>query len=177
MKIETERLIIRSIKKGDEKALAELARDGSFSELGFDAECAQWIGEWVEEAIELSKKDDPRADYNCSIICLKDGENVIGTVGNTYYEDTGKIGICYGIGAEYRQRGYASEAVKAYLDFFFGHYGEEEIIATISDENTASCRTAEKAGFVLTDTRMYQDIYDSQARLYRFYKAEQNRRK
>ena len=172
MNIETERLIIRSIQNGDEKALVKMAADGSFSELGFDEDCAQWIDEWIDEAISLSNKDNPRLDYICSIVCLKSNGNVIGTVGNTYYEDTQKIGICYGIGTEYRNQGYASEAVKAYLGYFFNHYGEEEIIATISADNTSSCKTAEKAGFKLLETRMYKDIYDTEERLYSFYSAK-----
>ena len=176
MRIETKRLIIRSVHKGDEQALADMAKDGSFSELGFDADCSQWIDEWIDEAIDLSLKDDPRVDYICSIICLKDDEKIIGSVGNTYYEDTKKIGICYGIGAKFRQSGYASEAVKAYLEFFFDHYDEDEIIATISDDNTASCKTAEKSGFQLLDTRMYKDIYDTEERLYRFYAAKRIKR-
>ncbi len=172
MRIETERLIIRSVRMGDEKALADMAKDGSLSELGFDADCSRWIGEWIREAIDLAMKDVPRLDYICDIICLKDDERVIGTVGNTFYEDTGKIGICYGIAAEYRRSGYASEAVKAYLEYFFDHYGEDGIIAVIADDNTASRRTAEKAGFQFTDARMYQDIYDAEERLYRFYAAK-----
>ncbi len=145
--------------------LANMAGDGSFSELGFDKNCTQWIDEWIDEVVLLSEKDNPRLDYICSIVCLKNNGNVIGTVGNTYYEDTQKIGICYGIGADYRHHGYASEAVKSYLEYFFAHYGEEEIIATISADNTASCKTAEKAGFKLLDTRMYKDIYDDEERL------------
>lgn len=165
MKIETERLIIRSVQMGDEKALADMAKDGSLSEIGFDEDCSRWIGEWIDEAIDLSMKDDPRTDYICSIVCIKDDESVIGSVGNTYYQDMEKIGVCYGIGAKYRQMGYASEAVKAYLEYFFDHYGEDEIIAVISGDNTASCKTAEKAGFILSDTRMYKDIYDTEERL------------
>ena len=171
MKIETERLITRSIQHGDEKVLADMASDGSFSELGFDTDCKQWIDEWIGEAVSLAEKDNPRIDYICSIVCLKDNGTVIGTVGNTYYEDTQKIGICYGIRSEYRQLGYASEAVKAYLDFFFKHYGEEEIIATISADNISSCKTAENAGFKLLEKRMYKDIYDTEERLYCFYSA------
>jgi RimJ/RimL family protein N-acetyltransferase len=172
MRIETERLIIRSIERGDEKVLAEMAKDGSLSELGFDENCSEWIDDWINEAIELSEKDDPRVDYICSIVCLKDDGRVIGSVGNTYYEDTEKVGICYGIGAEYRRQGYASEAVKKYLDYFFEHYDEDEILATILDENEASYKTAEKAGFTLNDRRMYKDIYDSEERLYRLYSAK-----
>ena len=36
MYIETERIIIRSIQLGDEKAYAEMAKDGSLKEIGFD---------------------------------------------------------------------------------------------------------------------------------------------
>ena len=54
MKIETERLIIRSIQNGDEKVLARMAADGSFSELGFDKDCSQWINDWIDEAVSLA---------------------------------------------------------------------------------------------------------------------------
>ena len=61
---------------------------------------------------------------------------------------------------------------KSLFGILFDHYDEDEIIATVSDDNTASCKTAEKAGFQLSDTRMYKDIYDPEERLYRFYAAK-----
>ena len=173
MRIETERLIIRSIEKGDEKVFAEMAKDGSFDELGFDENCSEWIDEWIDEAIALSEKDDPRVDFICSTICLKEDGTVIGNVGNTYYEDTQKIGIVYGVGTEYRKKGYTSEAVKAYLEYFFDHYKkEDEIMSTILDDNVPSYKTAERSGFELIETKMYKDIYDDEERLYRFYAAK-----
>ncbi|MBO4516583.1 GNAT family N-acetyltransferase, partial [bacterium] len=105
MQITTPRLLIRPIQQGDEIILEEMSRDGSFSELGLDSDCAEWIGEWIDEAVSLAEQDNPKVDYICWIVCLKDDGKVIGTVGNTFYEDTGKIGITYGIGAEYRQKG------------------------------------------------------------------------
>ena len=172
MRIETERLILRSIQVGDEKALADMAKDGSFSELGFDAVCSEWIDEWIKEALKLSEADDPRADYICNVICLKEDGRVIGSLGSTYYDDLNKIGICYGIGAEYRRRGYASEALQAYLEYFFEHYEEDELIATILDDYVASWKTIERAGFTLSDTRMYKDKYDAAERLYCFYSVK-----
>jgi hypothetical protein len=118
MRIETERLIIRSIEPGDEKIFAEMAEDGSLNDVGFDEHCSEWIGDWINEATLLSEKDDPRADY---------------------------------------------------IAYFFEHYAEDEILSTISDANVPSWKTAEKAGFVLEDTRMYKDIYESEEQLYRFY--------
>ena len=172
MKIETERLIIRSIERGDEKVFAEMAKDGSLHDIGFDEKCAEWIADWIEEAISLSEKDDPRADYIADVICVKEDGRVIGSVGTSYYEDLDKVGIVYFVGTEFRQKGYVSEAVIAYLDYYFAHYDENAIQANIRDANVASWRTAEKAGFVLEDKHMYKDIDDSEELLYRFYSAK-----
>lgn len=171
MHIETERLIIRSIERGDEKVFAEMAKDGSLTEIGFDESFSDWAGGWIDEALLLTEKDDPRADYIPCTIVLKSTSEIIGNVGNTYYEDTDSIGICYFVGAAYRRRGYVSEAVKAYIPYFFEHYNEDEIIATIKDINEPSWKTAEKSGFNLIETKMYKDIDDEQEELYRFYIA------
>ena len=45
-----------------------------------------------------------------------------------------------------------SEAVKAYIPYFFEHYNEDEIIATIKADNEPSWKTAERGGFKLLET-------------------------
>lgn len=169
MYIETDRTIIRSIQRGDEKAYAEMAKDGSLSEIGFDENFSDWAENWINEAVELTEKDDPRVDYIPCTIILKSSSAVIGNVGCTYYEDTDKIGICYFVGTAYRRNGYVSEAVNEYISYFFNHYDEREIIATIKDANVPSWKTAEKCGFKLMETKMYKDIDDEKEELYRFY--------
>ena len=169
MKIETDRLIVRSIEKGDEIAYAEMAKDGSLEEIGFDENFSDWMGGWIEEALKLTKNDDPRADYIPCTVVLKDTGEVIGNVGCTYYEDMQKVGICYFVGSAYRRKGYTTEAAKAYVSYFFEHYNEDEILATILDINTPSWKTAEKIGFKLSETKMYKDLYDEEEELYRFY--------
>ena len=104
MKIETDRLIIRSIERGDEVKYAEMAKDGSLDEIGFDEHFSDWMEDWINEALELTRKDDPHEDYIPCTIILKSTGEVIGNVGCTYYEDTGKVGICYFAGAEYRKK-------------------------------------------------------------------------
>lgn len=96
----------------------------------------------------------------------------IGAVGCSFYRDLEKVGITYFVGAEFRGNGYASEAVRAYISYFFEHYDEDEIIATIREENVPSWKVIEKAGFVLTEKRMYQDIDDTKEERYRFYSAK-----
>jgi len=52
MNIETERIIIRSIQRGDEKAYAEMAKDGSLAEIGFDENFSDWAENWINEAVQ-----------------------------------------------------------------------------------------------------------------------------
>ena len=42
--------------------------------------------------------------------------------GCSYYEDEKQVGLVYFIGAEYRGKGYASEAARAYAKYFLEHY-------------------------------------------------------
>ena len=174
MNIETERIMIRSIQRGDEKAYAEMARDGSLAEIGFDEAFSDWADGWINEAIELTEKDDPRADYIPCTIILKSTGEVIGNVGCTYFEDSDKIGICYFAGADHRRKGYIREAVKAYVPYFFEHYNEDEIIAVIKEDNIPSWKVADNTGFRLIETRMYKDIGDEKEELYRFYTIEKS---
>ncbi len=174
MYIETERLIVRSLERGDEKVYAKMAEDGSLDEVGFDVNCAEWMDDWINEAMGLTENDNPRGDYIPCTILDKGTKEIIGNVGCTYYEDTDQIGICYFVGADFRRKGYASEAIKAYTDYFFDHYNENEIIATIKHDNEESYKTAEKSGFKLIETKMYKDIYDDEEELYHFYKMTKN---
>ena len=93
----------------------------------------------------------------------------VGKYGSTYYEDVDKVGICYFIGTPFRKKGYMTEAINAYVQFFFKQYSESEIIATILDANTPSWKVAEKSGFNLIEKKMYKDIDDEKEELYRFY--------
>lgn len=94
---------------------------------------------------------------------------MIGSVGCSYYEDLKEIGITYFIGSHYRNNGYAVEAVRAYIDYFFNNYDTKKMLATVRAENVASCKVVEKAGFTLIEKKMYRDINDEQDELYHFY--------
>ena len=129
MKIETKRLIIRSVERGDEKVFCQMAKDGSLTEVGFDKDCGEWIGDWINEALELTANDDPRADYIPCTIVDRRSDQIIGNVGCTYYEDMKKVGICYFVGSAYRRKGYTTEAAKAYA-------GDKHTAAAAISDNT-----------------------------------------
>ncbi len=114
-------------------------------------------------------KSESTADYLAYTVELKDTHEVIGSVGCSYYKDMEKVGIVYFVGREYRNHGYAAEAAKAYVRYFLQQYEQDEIIATIREDNVPSWRTIEKAGFRLTEKKLYQDIGDETEQMYRFY--------
>lgn len=169
MQIETQRLLIRDIETDDAASFAIMAADGSLNDCGFDKDCNNWITEWITEAKDFALRDNPNMDYLAYTITLKGKAAVVGSVGCSYYEDLWEIGITYFVGAQYRNNGYAVEAVKAYTEYFLKHYHAKRIIATVRDENVPSWKVIEKAGYILNTKRMYKDLNDAEAKLYRFY--------
>ena len=77
MWLETNRLIIRSIQRGDEIIFSGMSQDGSLSQVGFDANCSEWINDWIEEALKLTNNDNPRENYIPCTVILKETEEVI----------------------------------------------------------------------------------------------------
>ena len=169
MLIETKRLFIRDLRREDEVFFAEMAADGSLNDVGFDKDCYKWITQWRAEAEKFAIRDNPAMDYLAYAVILKNVNIAVGAVGCSYYEDLNEIGITYFIGAQYRNNGYAVEAVKAYTEIFFNHYKLHKMIATVRDENVFSWKVVEKAGFLLTKKDKYRDINDKEEKTYRFY--------
>ena len=167
--IETDRLIIRDVVMPDGEVFTHMASDGSLNDVGFDKDCSSWMGDWIIEAKNLAREDNPRKHYLAYVIEDKGTGSPVGSVGCSFYEDLGKVGVTYFVGADFRNNGYASEAIKAYVCYFFEHYDENEIIATIREDNLPSWKAIEGAGFSLTEKKMYKDINDTNEELYRFY--------
>lgn len=99
---------------------------------------------------------------------------MFGAVGCSYYEDLRETGITYFVGAQYRNNGYAAEAVKAYTEYFLEHYNARRIIAIVRDKNVPSWNLIEKAGYILDTQRMYKELNDDEEKLYRFYEIKEN---
>lgn len=177
MQIETQRLLIRDVKTQDEISFVKMAADGSLNDCGFDRFCSSWITEWIARTKEFAVRDKPDMDYLAYTIARKDDTTAVGSVGCSYYEDLQETDITCFIGAQYRNNGYAVEAVKAYTQYFFSHYNVPKMIATVRAENAASWKVIEKAGFVLTEKRWYKDINDENEELYHFYEITRQKSK
>ena len=177
MYIETERLIIRSMELSDENAFIEMASDGSLDEDIFGGwvdrygEYQIWMKDYIKEVIRLDKRNNPKSDYLAYVIEDKAQGIPVGSVGCSYYDESGEIGMVYFVGTKYRGKGYATEAAAAYAKYFLEQYDVSRMVNNIRAENVASWKTAEKAGFVHLETKMFRDIFDDEEKLYRFYEC------
>ena len=166
--IVTPRLVIRELRPEDEAAFAGMASDGSLTEIfGNCTDCGLWMGKWIQEARELYIADNPCCEYLA--YAIEKDHTAIGSIGSTWYEDLRQVGVTYFVGSAFRGCGYAAEALRAFTKYFFQAYPLDRLIATPRVDNPASCKTLEKAGFTLMETKIYQDMYDEQAELRNFY--------
>lgn len=172
--LETDRLLIRSLRPSDEKAFIEMASDGSLTEIFGDcSECDKWMGNFIKEAMRLELENDPCKEYLAYVIESKKEHKAICSVGTSYYEDFQEIGVTYFIGAKFRGCGYAAEALRAFAGYILTNYPVNRLMATANAKNKASCKTLERAGFQLTDIRPYRDLYDEREELSHFYEIRQ----
>ena len=58
----------------------------------------------------------------------------------------GYLQLGYDIGADYRNHGYMTEAVKAVIKYMMEEAGANRVFCSVRTGNTASCRVCEKAG-------------------------------
>lgn len=175
--IEENGLIIRDLQISDTKDYIEMASEGSLSDIFGDCtDCALWMEDWVKEAIQLSEEDNPLDKYLAYSIVCKDNNKLVGSIGCSYYEDTGETGITYFIGSQYRHKGYAASAACLYSRYFLNHYPDIPYLsATVHIDNIPSCKVVVKAGFLLEETKLYKDIYDKEPCGYNFYILKRSR--
>lgn len=177
MYIETDRLIIRDMQVSDEPAYVDMASDGSLDEdifAGCSTKYHEWMCGWIAETIVLNQKDNLLQDYLAYSIVEKESNAVIGSIGCSYFDDLNQVGLVYFIGAKHRRKGYATEATIAYSHYMLNHYTIPKLIANIRTANQASCKTVERAGYTLTETKMYKDVTDIAEKLYNFYEMQKS---
>lgn len=111
----------------------------------------------AEIFVAKSQAEDPRRNF---AICLDD--EPIGSIGiipgTDIYRKSAEVG--YWLGEPYWGRGYASEAIRGFTDWAFGHYDLVRLFASVFTYNEASARALEKAGFTREATSRCAAIKD-----------------
>lgn len=138
--LETERLILRAPRLGDAKVLAALANDKRIAE----------NTRRIPHPYKRSDADDFITAVNIPggeiafLITLRDGA-LVGACGIALQDGAPDVG--YWLGVKYWNKGYATEAVRAVIDFAFTELGHDTLYAGARVTNPASRRILEKCGF------------------------------
>ncbi len=145
MRIETERLIITEMTM-------DMAQDVHKNSLDEDIRrfVPDEVFETVEEAQEtiefiMSQYGSKEGPFIYALITKEANEN-IGYVQLVPIDD-GKWEIGYHVAKVYTGKGYATEAVKAFLPIISDYVGVKEVYGVRLLENKASDRVLEKCGF------------------------------
>jgi RimJ/RimL family protein N-acetyltransferase len=144
-KIETDRLVLDSIKGCDRDALIEIFRNDKVKatymlpDLNDDK-----VAISLFERIKTLSEQEGRYVYGIYL-----GGKAIGLVNDTDIDGT-TIEMGYALHPDVHSQGYATEAFKAIIDHLF-ECGFYTVLAAAFEENTASMRVMQKCGMHIID--------------------------
>ena len=135
--METERLIIDSVRATD--------REDYFHNISHDKKVLETFICTYAERLEDFDFSGYLNRSDLFAIRLKETGRLIGIL--LYFDEAdGACEIGYGVGSEYWNRGYATEAVRCFLDWLFREKGLCTVTASFFAGNDASKRVMEKCG-------------------------------
>ena len=137
MRIETERLLIDPLRESDS--------EDYFYNISHDKKVLETFICRYAESLDDFDFSSYLENKSIFAIRLKETERLIGII--LYFDDDGdSCEIGYGIGSGYWNRGYATEAVKAFLDHLLNEKGFSSVCASFFTGNDSSRRVMEKCG-------------------------------
>ena len=162
MRIETERLIVRTFCEDDADALYQIKTDPQVLEfdptlLKRDAAKDEMIT-YIRDFIRMEDEGD-RDTWRCYAIEEKASGTVVGCLTFSLYQILQEYEMGWMMRGEYTKKGYASEAAAAFSNEVLVKYGIDYMIVFMDTDNPASYRTAEKSGFKLFEKRTVYDYH------------------
>jgi RimJ/RimL family protein N-acetyltransferase len=169
--LETERLTLRPFTEADYPLILRISSDPQTTEylyywgrIGTTPESD--ARRFLDYAVKNWKKSPIRAREFCLV--LKDTGEAIGDGSVEWVEgEPGTAEIGWILLPEYRGKGYATEAVKAFLPAMAQKLNIKEVYGICLAENTASVRVLEKCGF----TQIYKGLGNYQGKENKIIKA------
>ena len=156
--IETERLILRKYKDGEEQFI--------YKNWASDDEVTKYLT-WQshkdisvsKEWIEFLKSNYDRKDFYEWTIVLKEIDEPIGSISVVdLKENINAVHIGYCIGRKWWHQGITSEALSALIDFFFDKVGVDRIESRHDPRNVNSGKVMQKCGMKYEGTMRNADV-------------------
>jgi RimJ/RimL family protein N-acetyltransferase len=159
--VEIDKLVLRKLRISDVEQLVEQGND---YDVHYNSFFLMKYPFGKKEAIEVIEEDKNSKNMERWGIELKEMGKIIGLI-DLYNINlkSKKLKLGYWIGRTYRQKGYATEAIKKIIKYSFEKYDIDEIIATTLVSNEASMNLLKKLGFtkgkVLKNDRFLEGKY------------------
>ncbi|MED4018796.1 GNAT family N-acetyltransferase [Sutcliffiella cohnii] len=147
-KVETERLVLRRMELSDtQKAFEQWLSDERVSDNRVSA-AHKTLSESFERLTKIVSNYANKDFCWWAIERKADGE-LIGEIDlYDFGQTTGNCEVSYSIGYEWWNKGYATEALKAVVEFGFHHMNIHKISAAHNTDNPASGKVMRKVGMV-----------------------------
>lgn len=143
----TERLFIRNFEIGDADVFYAYKKMPEATTYQFwRPKSLDEINEFILglEAVELNT---PGAWLQLAV-CLNETNETIGDIGLHFSaDDDCQVEIGYTISPAHQRKGYATEVVRAIINYLFHTLGKHRITASVDPRNTPSAAVLEKVGF------------------------------
>ncbi len=141
MWIRTARLLIRPLKRADVDALHALRphTDPLLARYNLPAETEQERDLWFA----IRTGDPARREY---VITTVSGQ-FIGRIGLREVDGRGGARLGIGLGAEFLDQGYGTEALTGFLNWYFGEGGFARLALDVATMNPRAIHVYEKLGF------------------------------
>ncbi len=162
MRIETERLTVRSIREEDADALYRIKTDPHVMEFCPDFLDVGAKREDMHSYIRAFQKIEETGDtdtWRCYAIESRETGKVVGVLTFCKQDMLHEYDLGWMMIGAYTGKGYASEAAAAFAEDFCRTYRVDYLTAVMDVDNTASRRTAEKSGFRLFEKRTVYDYH------------------
>lgn len=161
--VETERLIVRTLSRHDLPALAEILSDPEVMKYSVHGVC--------DEAATSAFIDWCLACYTSHgvgpwALIEKSSLDLVGFcgVGPEMVGEVEENNLGYRLAKRFWNKGLASEAATAVLEYCFGEKQLDSVVVIVEPEHTASLKVAEKVGFQNFDELIF---HGRPVRLYR----------
>lgn len=147
-KLETERLLMRPFNLDDKELIFNIMKDKEMFEFTPDEpwQSSETAEDFIKLALWLYDLEN-KAFRHFFAVTEKESKKIIGMcgVGGIDY-DRNENEVFYHIGKDYWGKGYATEAAKAMLEYYFEQLQLSRIIGAVHPDNKASIKVMDKLG-------------------------------
>jgi len=168
--METSRLVLRPFTENDASVASLNSRQPRVSEemsdmVLLDEEAGlKWIN-WINKKANL---DEP---WQVLAIELKDEKLCIGLIGVIPQPKIhGEVEILFAISDCYQNSGYATEASRKLVEWFFSIKEDSYLCAIVKTRNIPSQRVVEKLGFDYVEDR--EIVYAGKSTMFKYYRLQ-----